>query len=52
MNHQVQDLTRLCLELEGFYVCCHSMSVTSSLCGFKMGGSQAREPPRFDGRIN
>ena len=45
MNHQVQDLTSLRLKLEGFYVSCHPMSVTSSFCGFKMGGPAAKRKP-------
>jgi hypothetical protein len=28
------------------------MSVSSSFCGFKMGGLSLKRPPRFDGRIN
>jgi hypothetical protein len=38
MNHQVQNLTGFRLELEGFYISCHAVSLAVDRGGFKLGG--------------
>src|SRR5262245_34871225 len=45
MNHQVQNLTGFCLELERFDIRCHDRECNGECRGVQAGGRRVMRPP-------